>query len=775
MHSIMLRRKYFIVFFVLFLALFSLISLAQEQQPRPKIGLVLSGGGAKGMAHIGILKAMETAGIYPDYITGTSMGSIIGALYAIGYSADDIDSIARNMNWSRLLSNEIPLNKIAFEEKSYYGRYIMEFPFRNKKLVLPKGFIEGQELTVQLSNITRPVHHIDSFNNFPIPFACIAANIETGHAKILNSGLLPEALRASMAIPTFFTPMEIDSNIYVDGGLIRSFPVQEVLDMGADIVIGVSVSSGLEPKEKLTSMVSVLSQAAFIASAHDTEEQKKLVDILISPNLEGYSTGSFSYTEEIIARGKEAGTEFLPVFKKLADSLSVFGKMVPRTRPVNPSSYKFNYIIIEGNKIVPDELIKGKLRLEQGKEFSIKQLEDRISLLYGTLYFEKIVYTINPLTSTLLIKVIESPRANLKMAVHYDTDNNAGINLNLTLRNFLFPSSRFIVEYDLAQNPSASINYFKYLGKKQNFAVALNGLWIQSDLPGYWAETSNESANSKTGTNSLLTDDILNASISFQGTYKSNSTVGVKLQFLNHAITPLVIDSISVNTVNYAFQRMASNDWGGILYFRTNTLNKPFFPTRGFKGDISFDYLFKRVFNLELISNSSGEVSESLELSNHLRTSMHFMWVIPVVEKLSFITQFDLRMGNGSDGLEWFPYETFIGGTRPVGWLVHAYEATPGKRFSVLNYSAITVGLQLETINNLFLSARVDYLESEYPMQWIDKDIYTANIGAYPRRMGFSGKISYSSIVGPIEVGIGKDQYLKGVHGFFGFGYYIKR
>ena len=182
------------------------------------------------------------------------MGSIIGGLYAIGYTAHDIDSIARNMDWSRLLTNEIPLNQVAFEEKVYYGRYIMEFPFRNKKLGLPKGLIEGQALTLQMSNMTRPAHQVNDFNEFPIPFACIGANIVTGTGDVLNSGLLPEALRASMAIPTFFTPMEIDSILYVDGGLIRNFPVQEVIDMGADVVIGVSVSAGLEPKEKINSI-----------------------------------------------------------------------------------------------------------------------------------------------------------------------------------------------------------------------------------------------------------------------------------------------------------------------------------------------------------------------------------------------------------------------------------------------------------------------------------------------------------------------------------------
>ena len=771
----MRRRNYLNFFLIVFFTSGVLAIATQAQNVRPKIGLVLSGGGAKGMAHIGVLKAMEEAGIYPDYITGTSMGSIVGALYAIGYSADDIDSIARNMNWSRLLSNEIPLNQVAFEEKSYYGRYIIEFPFRDKKLGLPKGLIEGQALTIQMSNMTRPAHHINDFNEFPIPFACIGANIVTGRAKVLNSGLLPEALRASMSIPTFFTPMEIDSNIYVDGGLIRNFPVQEVIDMGADIIIGVSVSSGLEPKEKLNSMVAVLSQAAFIASALDTEEQIKLVDIMISPNMEGFSTSSFNSTDGIMARGYEAGEEFLPIFKKLADSLASYGAMSPPSRPVNPQIYTFNNIVIQGNEVVPDELIQGKLRIERGKEFTIKELEDRISLLFGTLYFDKIVYTINPLTSTLTIKVIESPKGSLKMAVHYDTDNNAGININFTLRNFLFPSSRFITEFDLAQNPSASLNYFKYIGKKQNFALLLNGVWLQSDLPSYWDESGDENANNKGGLNSLLKDNVLNANIGFQGTYKSNSTVGVKLQYLNHAITPLVFDSLTVAGSTVSFERMATTDWGGVLYFKTNTLNKPFFPTEGIRVGFTFDYLFNREFYLLFKSNSLGDLEERLELNNHIRASLDIFWVKPLADRLSLITRFDLEMGNGDGGLEWFPYNTLIGGDRPVGVFVQKYEATPTKRFNVLNYSAISVGLQYEMIRSLYLTAKVDYLESEYPMKWIDQAIYTANIGAYARRLGFNAKLSYNSIIGPVEIGIGKDQYLSGVHGFFSFGYYIIR
>jgi len=215
-------------------------ALCQNQDPgtRPKIGLVLSGGGAKGLAHIGVIRAMEKAGLTPDYITGTSMGSIVGALYAIGYTADDIEDIVRDVDWDAILSNEIPLNQITYEEKSYYGRYIAELPVKGIKVGLPRGLIEGQKLSERLSRITRPAHDIENFHNLPIPFACVATDIATGEPVVLNHGSLPEALRASMAIPTFFTPVEIDSNLYVDGGVVRNFPVQEAKSMGADIVIG---------------------------------------------------------------------------------------------------------------------------------------------------------------------------------------------------------------------------------------------------------------------------------------------------------------------------------------------------------------------------------------------------------------------------------------------------------------------------------------------------------------------------------------------------------
>lgn len=767
-------KNAFVVISLFFILAFTNI-LAQSNTERPKVGLVLSGGGAKGMAHIGVIKAMEEAGLYPDYITGTSMGSIIGALYAIGYSADEIKEIALGIKWENVLTNDIPLDKVAIEEKAFYGRYFIELPIQDKKIGLPQGLIEGQELTMFLNKITRPAHGITDFHKLPIPFECIAADIEKGEAVVLRSGSLPQAMRASMSIPTFFTPTLIDSTLFVDGGLIRNFPVQEALDMGADIIIGVFVSSDLDKKEDLTSMVAVLSQSAFIMSAHDTNEQIKLIDIYVEPDLEGYSTGSFWDGAAIIEQGEKKGQEFLPIFKHLADSLNKFGPVrVPKKLPIT-NNYVFNTIHILGNTKVPDELILGKLRIEENDTIDINELEERINLLYGTLYFSKIEYSIDDNDKSLTVSVKEAPPGSIKVAAHYDSDNKAGININLTSRNFLLHSSRFIMEYDLAQNPKLDLNYFKYIGKHQNMAVVLNTTWLRYDLPSYWDENGEEKNNSRSGLSSLLQDNSFNSSIGLQGTYRSNVTFGGKLEFINHSITPLVLDSLTIGGEKLAFEKFTTNDWGLQVFFKSNTFNKPYFPTKGFLSEVRLGYIFDRSGYFLFKSNTLGVLENNTEANNLILASAKIKSAVPIVNNLTFIYQLSVKISDGNDALDDFPYATFIGGARPSGWSVHQYDATPTKRFDILNFSAISASLQWEFKKDMYFTAKIDYLESEYPMKWIHSSIHTENIGSFPRRLGFSGKLSYSSLIGPIEFGLGKDQYLKGVHGYFGFGYYLKQ
>lgn len=440
---------------VKFLCLFLLAfvaAVAQSQdntvQKRPKIGLVLSGGGAKGIAHIGILKAMEEAGLTPDYITGTSMGSIVGGLYSIGYSADELEKIVSEVNWDLILTNKIPLDKVTFEEKQFYGRYLIDLYLKNKQLQFPSGVIEGQALADLFTKLTRPVHNISDFNQFPIPFACVAANIETGEPVVLNHGSLAMSMRASMAIPTIFTPVKIDGKLLVDGGLVRNMPVQQVLDMGADIVIGVYVGSDLQPEENLKSLISILTQSAFITSAFDNREQLAKCDILIEPDLTGFSTASFHSTAGIYERGIAAGEKYSAVFKHLADSLKQFGPLHKVKKPVIKESYVFEDIEIEGNKLVSSDFIIGKLRFEKNKEITIDELEKKLNFLYGSRYFEKVQYQILPDNGKYKLRLVvaERPQVHFRLSYIYDTENKGGIIGNVTLRNLLLKNSRMIFE-----------------------------------------------------------------------------------------------------------------------------------------------------------------------------------------------------------------------------------------------------------------------------------------------------------------------------------------
>ena len=286
-------RSLLMVFFLFIALRFDSFGQTGNHGARPKIGVTLSGGGAKGLAHIGILKAIDSAGLQVDYITGTSMGSIIGSLYAAGYRADSIESLARSIDWDQFLSNQSSLRNIIMEEKSEYAKYDLELPWVNNWFRLSTGVLEGQELWLKLSELLFPVSQIKKFSQLSIPFKCIATDLSTGEAVVLDSGELVSAVRASMAIPSIFTAVDFNGKKLVDGGVVRNFPVIDVKEMGADIVIGSNVASGLRASDKVTTAVQVLLQVAFFREAEDTKKEVPLCDIYVQMPMDKYSMGSF--------------------------------------------------------------------------------------------------------------------------------------------------------------------------------------------------------------------------------------------------------------------------------------------------------------------------------------------------------------------------------------------------------------------------------------------------------------------------------------------------
>ena len=211
---------------------------------RPRVAVVLGGGGAKGVAHASVLEIIEETGIPIDMVVGTSMGAIMGGLYCIGYTPRQLDSLARSMNWNVLLSDKIDRDRLPFTRKETDEKYLFTYSFGNKlKDAKLGGVIQGQNLDNLFSELTFGYHSPINFDSLPIPFACVAVNVVDGKEYVFRSGVLQTAIRSSMSIPGAFTPVEIDSMILIDGGVINNYPVDVARSMGADIVIGVNVQS----------------------------------------------------------------------------------------------------------------------------------------------------------------------------------------------------------------------------------------------------------------------------------------------------------------------------------------------------------------------------------------------------------------------------------------------------------------------------------------------------------------------------------------------------
>ncbi len=297
-------------FLLLPLCFLCCVLTVSAQKSRPKVGVVLSGGGAKGMSHIGILRAIDSAGLKVDYVTGTSMGSIMGAMYAVGYSGKQIDSISETLNWDILLSNKPSFTDISLDEKDEYGNYAVEVGLRDFKPQIGTGLIESEELWLKLSDVFYPVYDVKDFSKFDIPFKCLATDLATGEAVVHQKGEITKALRSSMAIPSVFSAIDHDSTKLVDGGIIRNFPVTDIKEMGADVVIGVNLFSGLTKLEDLNTALDIMYQITQYRDAEDLVKEKKLCDILIEPPLGEYSAGSFGSSDTIKAIGYEMGRLF---------------------------------------------------------------------------------------------------------------------------------------------------------------------------------------------------------------------------------------------------------------------------------------------------------------------------------------------------------------------------------------------------------------------------------------------------------------------------------
>ncbi|WP_299754632.1 patatin-like phospholipase family protein [uncultured Pontibacter sp.] len=716
---------------------------------RPKIGLVLSGGGAKGMAHIGFLKVLEEAGIRPDIITGTSMGSLVGALYALGYSASEIEQIALSQDWEMLLSNQVPLNQIAMEEKEYYGRYLLELPVNGTTISFPSGLIEGQALNNLLIRLTRGAHSIQDFRKLPIPFACVATDLTTGQKVVLQQGFLPEALRASMAIPTVFTPIKLDGRMLVDGGLVQNFPVQEALDMGADFIIGVNVGGGLEPEQNLKSMLDVLVQATFFTSASNLESEKKKTDFLVDilPFLEGYNTGSFADTEKIIKTGELVAREYEDSLRSLASYFSAFPQPMHKPAISNlQDSVKIGRLLISGTNSTPRRILRRRLRLNENETTSIRTIENRIEILYGTGHFTKVSYAMVPTDSShhLQVNVEEAAEGALKTAIYYDSENRAGATVNYTRRNLFWPGSRFVAEVDLGQNIRNDINYLKYMGYRNQIAVKIGSQYYKNDLSLF---------NDNGSKVAILQQNMNVGTLGWQTTINNTWTLGQQLEYKLARLYPQVagqinLDSLTVD-INW-LEQLKIRNWAFTTFFKLNTLDRQVYPTKGWQTELQGSYIFGNRFTVRA-QEDHRELENIMGKDNidpYFKVSLRANGLVPLRPKLSLMLRQGLVMYTSND----LPIgaETMIGGYTSVLPNMVEFRAAEPFSYSADNLFYSGLGLQAELRKKLYLQVNSAFINTSILHGY-------RSLRGKSSRVGYSATLGYLTPFGPITAGIARE------------------
>ncbi|GAF05787.1 patatin-like phospholipase family protein [Saccharicrinis fermentans] len=392
------------------------------ESDRPKIGLVLSGGGAKGMAHIGVLKVLEELDIRPDYITGTSMGSIMGGLYAIGYSAYELDSIVRLMDWNTMLSDRIPLSEVVPEEKHDYNRFLFQFDLTPTGPKLPSAVVEGQAISELMNYLTWHVAGVDDFDDFEIPFRCVASDLISGEPYVFKAGNLGTAMRASMAIPSVFSPVRLDTMLLVDGGVLDNIPVATCREMGADIIITVNVGFREKPSfDNFNSIGDILMGSAMIRSNYEAKKSLEETDILISPDLSGYSSASFFDGDAIIELGEIAARERFDELASLADFLSLYPQR-SMTKPEMLDKIYIEDVKVGELKYLERTFVLGKSGLEKGHYYTKEEINNGLHRLMGTRYVQSISYTLTKgeegFVLTLLPK--EAYRSKYNFSIQYD-------------------------------------------------------------------------------------------------------------------------------------------------------------------------------------------------------------------------------------------------------------------------------------------------------------------------------------------------------------------
>ncbi len=747
------------------------------QERKPKVALVLSGGGAKGVAHLPTLQLLDSLGIVPDLIVGNSMGSIMGALYAMGYSGDSIVNIVKQAHWDKLMGGGVSLRDVSAEEKPEFHRYAIELDWTNQKLEIGTSLLNDQNLREFITLLTFPVYDVNDFDDLPIPFRAIATDIVKGEEVVLDSGSLALAMRASMSIPGVFQAVSYKETLLVDGGLLNNFPVDIAKNLGADFIIGSDVGAQQLTRQDLNNLPSLIFQTTMLNSNIKRPQNRALCDILIdhSENLT-YSTGDFKDAIKIYEQGKKAAQQKRDTLAVLAEIL----KKYEQRKVVLPSArekFTMDTVTYSGISHPNLALVKSRTGIETNTSYSVEDMTEGVNRAMGTTLFKEISYhlIINDETVALQMHAVERSSHRLKGALHYDGYNGIGIIANYTGRNIIGHASRFLITADIAEQPKLRVQYQKNFGKYRNW-------WWRTELYGHQLKQ-------KVYLNGQYVENVRNRYHAFDNQFNRNlsplrSYVGLGLKYHNTNIKPAIDPNLNQNMFNVT--KYDNYDVELYAHYNYNSMTEVFFATQGkilkgflgrsLYGNLKVEVLDNAIPNYDESTNGftrlgldyEGRFILSKRITTVIGASGHF--ILKDTKKEEDVLYSDITLNS----------KYFLGGN--INTPRDDYYTFPGlqeEELGVSQFVKLNLGLQYNVLNNIYITPHFniasvafgdfkDYVDDAFSSNgnWSDSTTPSILVSA-------GSTFSYNSILGPVNFDVSWVNNTDKLRFFIGIGFHL--
>ena len=586
---------------------------------RPTVALVLSGGGAKGTAHVGVLKYIESLDIPVDMVLGTSMGGLIGGLYALGYSVDKIDSLVRNMDWEWAFSDRLSREYITYSDMRYKEKYLISIPFyyesdyyrmkmadeyrfespsteilhigaeesyglRNNLLgSLPSGYIYGQNVSNLISSLTVGYQDEMDFQNLPIPFVCIATDMVSGKAKVWHSGKINDAMRSTMSIPGIFAPVKTDGMVLVDGGMRDNYPTALAREMGADIIIGVDLSSAKRTYSQVNNIGDIIGQGIDMLGRETFERNVNIPDVKIRPDLKEFNMLSFSPSsvDTIIHRGYLAACarkdELEAVAAMTVDKGVTFG--LDPAFDFQSDSLLISEVKVKGVLPKEEKLLMERLHLKFNRKISRKDLDHIIAQIYGTQSYDFVTYELLGESEPfkLVLNCKKGPVHQLGLGVRADTEEIVSVLLNVGFYTHRLYGHSCDFTGKISANPYFRFHWYYDTPSIPTINASASIRWTDLGMLDFGRD--------------IMDFDYL---YSDQEVYFSNMTwnhFDVKTGVINEVFRMRNISQSQVEG-RYDFSHLTNDYLSLFADVRADTFDNGYFPTRGFSAGLSYSWTF---------------------------------------------------------------------------------------------------------------------------------------------------------------------------------------